>query len=136
MSSSRPSNARLPRVMPSRLSRRAKDATDGPRQRIPFARLDVELLAALRRQPIELGAPVVLRSAVVESDEAALDQPVKRRIQGSLLHQEDVLRAALDGLGDRVTMRRTEAQRAKDQQIQRALQKLDARLAAPGRHSR
>src|SRR6185503_19326154 len=119
MSSSRPSNARRARFMASLLSGRAKDAADGSRQRLPLARLDVELPATLRRQPIELGAPVVLRGAVVEGDEAALDQPVQRWIEGSLLHQQNVVRAALDRLGDRVAMGRTEAQRGKHQQVQR-----------------
>src|SRR6187549_2297455 len=135
MSSSRPSSARLARFMASLLAGRAKDATDGPRQRFPLAGLDVELLSALRRQPIELGAPVVLRSALVEADRAALDQPVKRRIEGSLLDQQNVLRSALDRLGDRVAVRRPPAERAKDQQIQRALQQLDA-LAVSPRHPR
>src|SRR5262245_13458324 len=131
-----PSSARLPRFMASLLPRRAKDAADGPRQCVPLARLELELFPALWCQSIELGAPIVLGRTVVEGDPAALDQPVKRRIERTLLDQQHLLRAALDRLGDGMAVRRTETQRAQNQEIQSSLQDLDARVTVFGRHSR
>jgi len=60
---------------------RAEDSPDGCGDRVPLAGFDLELLPALRGQSIELGAPVVLGSAVVERDPVAFDQPVKRWIK-------------------------------------------------------
>src|SRR5688572_22876069 len=92
MSSSSDSSMRRPRVMTSFLLRgRAEDSPHGRRQRVPSVGLDLELLPALRRQSIELGAPIVLGSAVVERNPAAFDQPVKGGIEGALLHHEHVI---------------------------------------------
>src|SRR4051812_45225534 len=125
MSSSRPSSARLPRFMASLLGGGPKNAPDGSGQRVPLAGFGVELLPALRGQSIELGAPIVLGGALLERNPAALDQPVKRRIEGSLLDQEHVVRATLDRLRDRMAVRRSPPERAQNEQIQRALQELD-----------
>ena len=78
------------------------------------------------RSAIELGAPVVLGGALVERDPATLDQPVQRRIQRSLLDLQHIVRAALDRFGNRMPVRRSEPQRPQDQQVERALQQLDA----------
>src|SRR5688572_9666979 len=114
MSLSSPSSARLPPFMASLLSGGAKDAPDGSGQRVPLAGLEVELLPPLRGQSIELGAPVVLRGALVERNPATLDQAVKRRIQRSLLDQEHVIRAPLDRLRDRMAVRGSPPQRAQN----------------------
>src|SRR5262245_37166021 len=104
MSSSRPLRARRRRALPSLrhiatlLSRGTPDASNGAGQLFPFARFDVELLPALRRQAIELGATVVLGGALVEGDPSALDEAVQRRVQRPLLDQQDIVRAALDRL--------------------------------------
>ena len=62
----------------------------------------------------------------VERDPASLDQPVQRRIQRSLLDLQHVFRSALDGFGNRMPVRRPGPQRLQDQQVERALQELDA----------
>jgi len=49
---------------------------------------------------------------VIEVDPPALDQPMERRVERALLDQQHVVRAALDGLHDRVAVRRAEPQRA------------------------
>ena len=58
---------------------------DRPSQPVPLARLDLELSTALGGQVVELGAPVVLRRALIERNPATLDQAVQRRIQRPLL---------------------------------------------------
>src|SRR5262249_22815697 len=136
MSSSRSSSARRARFIALLLRRRTKDARDGSSERVPLARFDLELFAALRGQSIELGAAIVLRRAVVERNPAAFDQPVKRRVEGPLLHTEHVIRSALDRFGNGVSVRRSPPQCPQHQEIQRALQELDSAVAAPGRHSR
>src|SRR5262245_39580965 len=127
MSSSRESRARRRRIMTSLLLRgRAEDPPDGRGQRVPLARLDRELLPALRGQPVELGPPVVLGGAVIEVDPATLDQAVEGRVQRSLLHQQDVVRALFDRLRNRMAVRRSPPQRAQDEEVEGALQELDA----------
>src|SRR5262249_26974792 len=120
----------------SLLRRGAKDAPDGSGQRVPLTGCDVELLPALRGHSIELGASIVFGSALVVRNPATLDQTVKRWIEGSLLDQEYVIRAALDRLCDRMTVRRSPQQRAQNEEIECALEKLDSTLASLGRHSR
>src|SRR5205814_9247356 len=144
MSWSRSSRARvpreetknLPRMMGSLLNRRAEDAGDGVSQRVPLARLDLKLLAALRGQAIELRAPVVLGRARIEGNPPALDQAVQRRIQRSLLHLQHIVRAALDRFGYRVTVSRSEPEGSENQQVERALQQLDAVALSFSRHPR
>src|SRR5258707_216187 len=137
MSSSSDSSARRPRLMTSFLLRgRAEDSPHGRRQRVPFAGFDLQLLPALRRQSIELGAAIVLGGAVVERDPATFDQPVKGWIEGALLHQEHVIRATLDRFRDGMAVRGSPSQRAQNQEVERALQEFDASRVASGRHSR
>src|SRR5687768_17027908 len=119
MSSSRPSRARFARFIVSLLRGWAQNATDGSGEPVPLARFDVELFPPFGGQSIELGAPVVLGRAVVERNPPALDQPVQRWIEGPLLHQQHVFRSTLDGFGDGVTVRRSQPQRAQNQQIER-----------------
>src|SRR5262245_25919837 len=101
MSSSSPCRARRFRAPPSLrhiaslLCGGTKNTGDGAGQLLPLARFDVELLAALCRESIELGAAVVFGRALVEGDPPALDETMQRRIQRSLLDQQDVVRAAL-----------------------------------------
>ena len=97
-----------------------------PSQLVPPAGLDLELFAAFGGQVIELGAPVVLRRAVVEGNPPTLNQAMQRRVQRSLLHLQHVVRATLDGLGNRMSVGGSEPQRPQDQEVQRALQQLDA----------
>jgi len=65
---------------------------------------------------------------------------VQGRVERSLFHLEHVIRVPFDGLGDGLSMGGSEAQRTKDQQVERALHELDAvipRIALlSGRHPR
>src|SRR5438093_1693727 len=140
MSSSRLSSGRLSRVISysraSLLCRGSKDTGNGSSQLVPPAGFDGELFATPGGQAVELGAPVVLGGPVVERNPSSFDQPMQRRVQGALLHLEHILGAALDGLGDCMAVSGSQPQRAEDQQVQRALQELDAVLIPFGRHSR
>src|SRR5687768_5700297 len=136
MSSSRPSSARLARFMASLLRGGPKNAPDCSGECVPLAGFDVELLTSLCRQSIEFGAPVVLGRAVLERNPAALDQPVKCRIERSLLDQQDIIRATLDRLGDRMTVGGSPPQRTQNEEIECALEELDSTQASFGRHSR
>src|SRR5262245_5318348 len=110
----------------SLLHRGTKDAADRASQLLPLVRLDVELLAAPGGQTVELCAAIVLRGAVLERNPAALDEPVQRGVQRPLLHPQQMIGAGLDGLGQRMAVRRSELKRPEDQQVERALQQLDA----------
>ena len=61
-----------------------------------------------------------------EGDPAALDQAVQRRVERALLDQEHVVRAVLDRFRDGMPVRWSEPERAKDQEIEGALEQLDA----------
>ena len=60
------------------------------RHPVPFAGFDAELLAALRCEAIELGAPVVLRSPIFGDDPASLQQAMQRGIERSLLDLQHI----------------------------------------------
>ena len=56
---------------------------------------------------------------------------MKRRVQRSGLDLEQILGRALDVPGDRVAVLGSGAQRAQDQELERALQQLDTGRLAP-----
>src|SRR3954463_11818480 len=107
MSSSRPSSARLPRMMSSLLCGGTQDPRNRPGQRVPLACFDLQLLAALGGEGVELGAAIILGDAFVEGDPSSLDQPVQGWIERSLLDLQHIVRSSLDRFGNGVPMRRT-----------------------------
>src|SRR5580765_7710136 len=82
----------LPPIMGLLLNCGMENAADSVSQPIPLARFDLNLLAALCRQGIELRAPVVLRRAVIVRNPTTLDQAVQRRVQRTLLHRQHMIR--------------------------------------------
>jgi len=54
----------------------------------------------------------------------------------SQLVPQHIVRAALDRFRDRVAVRRSEAKRPENQEVQRPLQQLDASVISSGRHPR
>src|SRR5262245_58804393 len=112
------------------------DQRDGGAWRVPLAGFDLELLPALCGQSVELGASIVLGGAFVERNPATFDQAVKRWIQGSLLHQEDVIRAVFDRFRNRMAVRSSPPKGAQNEKIQGALEEFDAGAIVPSRHSR
>ena len=103
---------------------------------VPLAGFERELAAALRRQPVELGPAVVFGGALFERNPSPLDEPMQRRIERALLDLQDVVGVEFDGLGDGVAVGRSQQQGAQNQQVQSALQELDAFFFFFGRHSR
>ena len=125
MSSSSPSSARLPPFIGSLLCGGTENPRDGVGQRVPLVGFDIQLPAAFGRQSVELGAAVVLRGSALERDPATLDQAVQRRIQRALLDEQHIVRSLLNRLRDGVSVRRAQAQGAKNQEIERALEERD-----------
>jgi len=69
-------------------------------------------------------------------DSTALDQPVERGVQRALLDLQDVVGSEFDGVGNGVAVRRSQPQRAENQQVQRPRQQLVAFALFFGRHTR
>src|SRR5207245_3539397 len=106
---------------------------DCSRQLVPFAGLNRQLPPPLRRQPVELRSPVVLRDSRFDRNPSSLDQPVQRRIQRSLLDLQHIVGVELDCLCNGVPVRRPQQQRTQNQQVQGPLQQLDPLFSRPPR---
>jgi len=102
---------------------------DSAGQLPPAPRVSVELLAARGGQLVELGFPVVVRGTPTRLDQAAALEPVERWIERTLLHLQDVRGDLLDPLGYRPAVLGTEREGSQDQQVQRALWKLQSLVA-------
>src|SRR5579864_1291085 len=130
MSWSRSSSMRLRRFMISLLLRfvfgRAENARDRAGEFVPFAGFERQLQPALGRQPVKFGAAIVLRSSLFDGNPAALDEAMQRGIERTLLDLQHFVGVEFDGLGDGVAVRRAEKERAENQEIESALQELDA----------
>src|SRR5262249_2214498 len=103
---------------------------DRPLQLLPTRQLLRQLLLASRRQPVILRALVVVRSLPLGRNPFLLFKAVQRRIQGAGVHLQDLARARADSHADAVAVLGSPLQRLQDQQVERALQKLDAVLIA------
>src|SRR5260221_118690 len=110
--------------MASLLLSRAQDRVARLDQPIPAARLLDQLLAAGRRKPVIAGLAIVLRGSPERGNPAPVLQAMQSGIERSVLHLENVFRAMLDGVGDRVSVRRAEYQSLQNKQVQRTLQHL------------
>src|SRR5439155_14527709 len=87
--------------------------------------LSRELTPARRRDRVEPGFAIGLRSAPISADEASLLQPHQRRIQRAHVELQGAAGHLLKACGDRVAVQRPERiQRLEDQQVERALQNL------------
>jgi hypothetical protein len=60
---------------------------------------------------------------------------MERRIEGTVLHLEHVVRPSLDGLGDGLAVGGTEDQGPQDQHVQRSLNHLGLQGRMASRHS-
>ena len=96
----------------------------------------MQLFAAFGGEEVELGAAIVLRNAFFGRDPAAFDEAMEGRIERALLDLEHVLGLALDSFGDGMAVGGAGRERAQDEQIEGALQKLDAGRFVFSRHSR
>src|SRR6267378_3236457 len=120
-------------TLPLRWSQNPRDRS---RQLVPFAGLHRQLPPSFGRQPVELCSPIVLRHALFRRNPSALDQPVQRRIQRSLLDLQHIIRIELNSLGNGMPMRRPQSQRPQNQQVERSLQQFNPFLALFSSHSR
>src|SRR5436190_15766334 len=94
--------------------------------------LSRELTPARRRDRVEPGFAIGLRSAPISADEASLLQPHQRRIQRAHVELQGAAGHLLEACGDRVAVQRPERiQRLEDQQVERALQDLSLGLWLP-----
>ena len=73
---------------------------------------------------------------MIEVDQASLDQTMQRGIERPLLHLQHVVGRLLDGLRDRVAVRGAGEEGFENQEVERALQQLDALAGLFGRHPR
>ena len=126
---------RLRRLIAGLLLRRPENPRDRSRQRVPLAGLKLQLPPALGCQPVELGPAIVFRGALLDRNPSALDKPVQRGIQRPLFDQQHIIGLELNGLCDSVTVRRPKQEGTQDQEVQGALQQLDALLLSFSRHS-
>src|SRR5260370_33450029 len=67
------------------LRSRTENAGDKRRHAVPLLSLGVELTAASRGQPIELGPTIVIRFAPLTGNQALVFKPVERWVQRYLL---------------------------------------------------
>jgi len=95
---------------------------DGENKFAPLARLDDEMLAARQSQFVKTCPAVVRGYSPIRLDPALVLQSLQRRIERSMIHQQDVIRLLLDGAGNAQTMIGSEHQSSEDQQVQRPLQ--------------
>ena len=86
---------------------------------LPSGELGEELLPPRRREAVVLGSTVVADDTPERRDPAAILQLVKAGIEGAVLDLQHVLRSSLDGVRDRVTMRRPDHEDPEDQHVER-----------------
>jgi hypothetical protein len=124
-------------MMPSRYQ-----ASDGPRirsiarvSRFHCASPEASCLPGTR-QRIEACFAVVVGGSPFGVDPAARFEPLQRRIERAVIHEQHVLRLLLDVAGDRLAVARSPDEGFQDQQVERALQERDAfGISVSGRHS-
>src|ERR1017187_4716371 len=91
-----------------------------------------EFLAAVRREPVEAGSPVIGGHAPFALDPPVELEALEGGVQRSFLHLEDVLGKLAKQLSDGVAVERPSSQRLEDHHVQRARQQivLSHRLSA------
>ena len=105
-------------------------------QAAPVACLSGELLATARGELVEARAAVVVADAPGGFDVSLGLEPLERGVERAVIDEQDLVRGRLDGPRDALTVLPAEQQRAKDQDVEGALEEGDAvRLVPLGRHS-
>ncbi len=90
----------------------------------------------MRSEFVEFGTPVVFGGALFGRDPFPFDQAMQGGVERALLDLEDVVGIDFDGFGDGVAVRGAAQQSTKDEEVESALQELDAFFFFFGRHSR
>src|SRR5215471_7498718 len=103
------------------LLRQAENRLDRSGRLLVLVELALELTLAGGGQAVETNAAARLRRAPLGSHPAFHEDSLQRRIQRSFFRFQDLARKLSDALCDRIPMKRTAAQDAKDQHRQCAL---------------
>src|SRR3954454_19010340 len=110
--------------------RRAHDLRDGVDELTPPRLLAEELLLALRRQPVELGALIRIGLSPLRGYPTFLREPLQGGIQRTGFDLQHVGRLRANRLSDRVAVLRSPLQGAEDQHVEGAVEKVGARVGA------
>src|SRR5581483_10619644 len=111
----------------SRMSGLAEHLGDGERDARPLFLLGGEAAAPGGGQRIALDPAPLLVGGPVAGDQPVRFEPVERRKERSRLHAEGAARDLLQAFGDAEAVPRLELERAEDQEVERAFEKLGAR---------
>jgi hypothetical protein len=104
----------------------------------PLRLFDEELLSAYLCQAVVLEFPVAIRGGLPSgSNPSSSLEAMKRGIEGSVLHLQEIICRALDVLADLVAVSGSVKKRPQDEHVQRALKEICALLCLfrHGRHS-
>jgi hypothetical protein len=111
---------------------RPHHAANRPHQFGPARFLADELLLAIGRELVELGALVGLGLPPLRADPAALGQPLQRRIERAGLDLQHVGRLGADRLGNRIAVLRPPPQDPQDQHVEGAGKQVGAGVVTRG----
>src|SRR5260221_410039 len=117
-------------VRASRLRRVIEYAADRGDQAIELLTLGSELFAAGRSQRVKARAAIVFRRAPFALHPAFEQQALQRGIQRALADLQDVFGEHAQALRDAVAMLLAAGERLQDQQVERAGQEIERRIAS------
>jgi hypothetical protein len=109
-------------------TRGGKNASDGFAEALPLGVLGVELAAAGGGQRVETRAAVFGGGAPGSGDPLFLEEALERGIERAMLDLEGVAGGLLDEFGDGVTVHRSPAKGAEDDEVECALHNFEAVL--------
>src|SRR5690242_4353937 len=105
-------------------------AGDGVRNLRPARAFGRQLFLALGREPVNPDALLIVRNLPIRGDPFLPLQPMKRGVERAGVHLKDVSRVSANRLADAIAVLRAPAKRLQDEQVERALEQLDAVLVA------
>jgi hypothetical protein len=106
---------------------RAEDASDGEGELVPAGLFLGELVAAGGGELVELGALAFVGEGPFGGDPALGFEAVEGGVEGAGFDLEDVLGGLFDVLGDGVSVGGAEEEGAEDEEVERALEEVEAR---------
>jgi hypothetical protein len=109
------------------LLRSAQDLGDGGRQRFPRVAFGFELLLALLREGVKLGAAIIFGRAPLCSDPSTSFEAMQRGVERTLLNAQNIFRDLLQSLRDSPAMLRFIGNAPENQQVECPLRKFDTR---------
>lgn len=82
----------------------SQDKADCRREARPSFTLGVKVFAAGGREPVESGAPIIIRRAPFGQKKATKLQAVESGIERAFINLEDVMRTSVNPFGDGITV--------------------------------